>query len=175
MNKPIIYTIGHSTRTLGSFISLLKKYKINEVVDIRTIPFSAYNPQFNMDTLAKILRNHQIGYNHMKALGGFRHSTMNSVNLGWHNRSFRGFADYMQTPDFNEAIQNLVQMIKKKTIVLMCAEILPWRCHRSLIADALLIQHIKVYNIYNSRSLKEHTLTSFACVKRNHIFYPLKS
>ncbi len=167
-----IYSIGHSTRSLEDFLAILKQYHINELVDIRTIPKSRHNPQFNQTEFAHFLRNHHIGYRHQKNLGGLRHTHQDSVNLGWHNASFRGFADYMQTAEFQEGIQELIKIAHEKTVAIMCAEAVPWRCHRSLIGDALLVHGIDVLDIYSSTSVKPHTLTPFAVVQGTHITYP---
>lgn len=164
--------VGHSTHSIQQFIAILKHYKINQLVDIRTIPKSRHNPQFNHDELTHELRNHHIGYRHEKQLGGLRHAKKDSINLGWHNASFRGFADYMQTQEFKDALDRLIEQAYAKTIAIMCAEAVPWRCHRSLIGDALLVHAIDVEDIYSASSCKPHTLTSFAHVEGSRITYP---
>jgi len=166
-----IYTIGHSTRTIEEFIKLLQAYKIETVVDVRTIAASRHNPQYNGEDLCKSLRREGIGYIHCKGLGGLRHTTKASINTAWENASFRGYADYMQTPQFQENIDWLIGMIKDKQTVIMCAETLPWRCHRSLIGDALLVRNIEVIDIINEKTGRPHLLTSFAKVKGNRIVY----
>ncbi len=168
----IIYTIGHSTRSLDDFLAILRHYNINEVVDIRTIPKSRHNPQYNKDSLAHFLRNHHIGYRHEKDLGGLRHTHKNSINMAWENASFRGFADYMQTDEFKHGIEKLIKIAKKKNVVIMCAEAVPWRCHRSLIGDALLVRGIKVEDIFNIHTTKPHSLTPWAHVHGTTITYP---
>ena len=135
-----ILTAGHSTHSLGDFIELLKAHNVEEVVDIRTIPRSRHNPQFNFETLPGILRARGIGYKHMKGLGGLRHARADSVNTGWKNASFRGFADYMHTEEFTENLEKLIDTSRKKRTAIMCAESVPWRCHRSLLGPALLWQ-----------------------------------
>lgn len=172
MNKKIIFTIGHSTRTIDEFIELLKHYGINELIDIRTIPKSRHNPQFNEPDLAHALRNHHIGYRHQKNLGGLRHAKKDSVNLGWHNASFRGFADYMQTDDFTNGINTLIEIAHHKTVAIMCSEAVPWRCHRSLIGDALVVRGFEVQDIYSMTSTKPHSLTPWAKVHDTIITYP---
>lgn len=167
-----VWTIGHSTRTLDDFITLLKHYELEEVVDIRTIPKSRHNPQFNGPTLAKNLRNHHMGYRHEKDLGGLRHAHSNSINTAWRNLSFRGFADYMQTEAFNEGLQKLIAGAHHKKVVIMCSEAVPWRCHRSLVADALLVHHFSVYDIFSITSIKPHELTPWAVVHGTTIIYP---
>jgi uncharacterized protein (DUF488 family) len=174
MTKLCIFTIGHSTRSLDEFLEILRQYKITELVDIRTIAKSRYNPQFNEDSLAHFLRNHHIGYRHQKNLGGLRHAHKDSLNTAWHNASFRGYADYMQTDAFKEGIDELIDTAHHKTVAIMCAEAVPWRCHRSLIGDALLARDIKVKDIYSATSVKDHTLTPWAVVKGTEVTYPAK-
>ena len=167
-----LYTIGHATRDLDSFISILKSLDIEMVVDIRTIPRSRHNPQYNKETLPQELDKEGIEYLHMAGLGGLRKADPHSINLGWHNASFRNYADYMQSDEFKESLRKLMELIAKKRIVIMCAETLPWRCHRSLIADALLIRGIKAFDIFKEGVIKEHKLTSFAVVNGEEITYP---
>jgi uncharacterized protein (DUF488 family) len=166
-----IFTIGHSTRTIEEFVDILKAYQIEAVVDIRTIPRSRHAPQFNYDILSGHLKKNGIEYIHMKGLGGLRHPFKDSQNTGWRNSSFRGFADYMQDNEFQENINALIEMAKSKRLVLMCAEAVPWRCHRSLIADALQVRKIKVEHILSSTSHRPHSLTSFAEVHGKRITY----
>ncbi|NLT48325.1 MAG: DUF488 domain-containing protein [Clostridiales bacterium] len=168
----IVKTIGHSTRTLGEFIDLLKLHEITLVVDVRSIPRSRHNPQFNKDNLSAHLKSVNIGYIHMMELGGLRHPSKNSPNTAWRNASFRGYADYMQTPQFQKAVEKLISMTSRERIALMCAEAVPWRCHRSLIADALLIRGIHCEDIINAGSSHVHSLTSFAKVDGTRISYP---
>jgi uncharacterized protein (DUF488 family) len=172
MSIYILYSIGHSTRTLEQFIDLLKAHAITQVVDVRTIPKSRHNPQFNKEDLAKRLRNTKIGYRHMKHLGGLRHARPDSQNLGWENLSFRGFADYMETPIFAAAIEKLKTLASKKKTAIMCAEAVPWRCHRSLIADVLTKEHWKVFDIMSLKTPKLHKLTSFLRIRKGRIVYP---
>jgi uncharacterized protein (DUF488 family) len=169
-----IYTIGHSNHVIEDFIMLLKAYNIEKVLDIRTIPKSHHNPQFNQDALREVLHNHHIHYHHVEALGGLRHARKDSLNTAWRNASFRGFADYMQTPEFVEAVDCLVEEAQREQIVLMCAEAVPWRCHRSLIADALIVRHCTVIDIYTVNTHKEHTLTPWAHVHNLQVTYPAK-
>lgn len=173
-NKICIYTIGHSTRSLEDFLEVLKHYHISEVVDVRSISKSRHNPQFNHDELATFLRNHHIGYRHQKDLGGLRHTHKDSINTAWRNTSFRGYADYMQTDEFKEGIEKLIEIAHHKVVVIMCAEAVPWRCHRSLIGDALLVRYIQVEDIYSKTSIKPHILTPWAVVKDLEITYPSK-
>jgi uncharacterized protein (DUF488 family) len=171
--KPLtIFTIGHSTRPIDEFIALLQKNGVGQLIDIRTLPKSRRNPQFNSDALAASLRAAKIRYVHMKELGGLRHPSKDSINLGWRNDSFRGYADYMQTPDFASALANAIDLASEHPTALMCAEAVPWRCHRSLVADALLVRGIRVLEIVSSAEPKEHALTSFAHVQDTHLTYP---
>jgi uncharacterized protein (DUF488 family) len=167
-----ILTIGHSTHPLKEFIALLKEYHITHLIDVRTIARSRYNPQFNEARLRTALKKHGIKYTHMSGLGGLRNPSKDSLNTGWHNASFRGYADYMQTEEFVKNIDDLIELAREDQIVIMCAEALPWRCHRSLIGDALLIRGIHVEDIFSLTSKKPHTLTAFAQVKGKKIVYP---
>ena len=167
-----ILTIGHSTRTLEDFLRILRAYGVGRIVDVRTIPRSKRHPQFNQDVLSESLRGSGIDYVSMRQLGGFRHPTTDSLNLGWRNLSFRGFADYMQTPEFLLAIDDLFRVAKADTTAIMCSEILPWRCHRSLIADALVVRGIEVKHIMSLTSQRKHTLTKWARVENKQITYP---
>ncbi|KUG22347.1 hypothetical protein ASZ90_007886 [hydrocarbon metagenome] len=171
----IVYTIGHSTRAIEEFIQILQSCKIETVADVRTIATSRHNPQYNKDDLRHSLSREDIGYIHLKGLGGLRHTTKVSVNTAWGNVSFRGYADYMQTTQFKENLDLLVHILKDKPTAIMCAEALPWRCHRSLIGDALLIMNITVIDIINEKNTKTHLMTSFAKVEGQRIIYPKDS
>ncbi|NLB83874.1 MAG: DUF488 domain-containing protein [Synergistaceae bacterium] len=172
MNSPLVLTIGHSNRTLEEFIELLQLNEVELVADVRTVPRSRYNPQFNRDALPESLRKVGIEYTHIAGLGGFRHTVTDSVNMGWRNASFRGFADYMQTKEFEENLTLLIDLARTKRVALMCAEAVPWRCHRSLISDALLIRGIRVEDILGKGERREHVLTSWAEVQGTIITYP---
>lgn len=167
-----IFTIGHSTRPIEEFISILKAFNVKLVVDVRTIPKSRFNPQYNSDVLTKSLKNNRIDYVHMAGLGGLRHTKKDSLNTAWKNVSFRGFADYMQTEDFKKSLTTLVENAEKQQTAVMCAEAVPWRCHRSLIGDALLVRGIKVVNIMSESTIREHNLTPWAKVNGKRIIYP---
>ena len=173
-NIMFVLTIGHSTLALENFINLLKANNVAKVVDIRTIPRSRHNPQFNKATLPISLNLVGIGYLHMRGLGGLRHPVKDSLNSGWQNASFRGFADYMQTVEFRENIQELIELAKKEQIILMCAEAVPWRCHRSLIADALLIRGVKVEHVLGTTHRRPHIITPWAKVTGLNILYPTR-
>jgi len=167
-----VFTIGHSTRPIDQFIELLRENGIKQLIDIRTIPKSRHNPQFNSESLAASLRAAHIRYVHLKELGGLRHAKKDSVNLGWRNASFRGFADYMQTPEFTQALDRAIRLCEERPSALMCAEAVPWRCHRSLVSDALVVRGIRVLEIVSAAEPKEHKLTPFAHVRGTRIMYP---
>lgn len=170
--QPVIFTIGHSTRPIEEFIALLRANGVGRVIDIRTIPKSRHNPQFNREALGPALRASRIGYVHLKALGGLRRALPNSKNIGWHNASFRGFADYMQTPEFDAGLARALKLAALKPSALMCAEAVPWRCHRSLVADALLVRRYRVEDIIGASTPRPHRMTPFARVRGNQITYP---
>jgi uncharacterized protein (DUF488 family) len=167
-----IFTIGHSTRPIEQFIQILQSHGIKQLIDIRTIPKSRHNPQFNSDALAAALRGARIKYVHLNELGGLRHARKDSVNLGWRNAGFRGFADYMQTPESASALDRAIELAELRPTALMCAEAVPWRCHRSLVADAMLVRGIRVEHIISAAAPKPHSLTPFARVHGTAITYP---
>ncbi len=167
-----LYTIGHSTRPIESFIRMLLAHTIERVADIRTIAKSRHNPQYNEDDLSRSLKSAGIGYLHLAGLGGLRHTTAASINTGWLNASFRGYADYMQTPAFQENLDRLIDIGREKKTAILCAEALPWRCHRSLVADALLVRGITVLHIMSEAGTKPHALTPFAKIDGKRITYP---
>jgi hypothetical protein len=169
---PLVLTVGHSTRTSKEFVALLLAHGVKQLIDIRTIPRSRHNPQFNKDRLPRALQKAGIHYQHMPGLGGLRHARPGSINTAWRNASFRGFADYMQTPEFEEALNQLIHLAQKRRTALMCAEAVPWRCHRSLIGDALLPRRIRVEELATPISTRPHTLTPWAQVRRKRVSYP---
>jgi len=168
------YTLGHSDRSLEFVVGLLLGYGIQRLVDIRTIPRSLHNPQFNRDTFSLNLQAVGVHYTHMPGLGGLRRARPDSVNKGWTNSSFRGYADYMQTSEFTAALDSLITLGEKERIAFMCAEAVPWRCHRSLVSDALTIRHISVYHIMSRVSATLHQITPMARIKGLQLTYPLK-
>lgn len=168
-----ILTIGHSTRTLEEFIKLLNAYSVTLVVDVRTVPRSRHNPQFNKETLPNTLKPYSIKYIHMPDIGGLRRPKPDSINLAWQNSSFRGYADFMQTKEFTENLLKLIALARENCLAIMCAEALPWRCHRSLISDALVVRHIKVEHIISINSTINHQLNEIAHVEGTKITYPL--
>ncbi len=169
---PNVLTVGHSTKTIEDFLALLQAHGVTCLADVRTIPRSRHNPQFNTDALASSLKQVGIDYIHLPRLGGLRRTTKASVNTGWRNASFRGFADYMQTGEFQEALADVIRLAKQYRLVLMCAEAVPWRCHRSLIADALRVRGIRAEHIMTPRDRRAHSLTPFAEIKGTKITYP---
>jgi uncharacterized protein YeaO (DUF488 family) len=164
--------VGHSTRKRSDFIELLRAHGVVQLIDVRTIPRSRHNPQFNRAVLSRTLRRTGIGYRHIAGLGGLRHAQRNSINAGWRNMSFRGYADYMQASDFKMALRKLTGLATRKRVALMCAEAVPWRCHRSLIADALLIRGFPVEEIQSTTRTRPHLLTPWAHVEGTRITYP---
>jgi uncharacterized protein (DUF488 family) len=167
-----LYTIGHSNRTWEAFLELLRAHKIQRVIDVRTIPRSRRNPQFSREILAPKLRGARINYVHLRNLGGLRHARPDSPNSAWQNASFRGYADYMQTPEFEEGLKRLIKVAQQKRSAMMCAEAVPWRCHRSLIADALVARGIRVAHIAGRKRAPLHKLTPFAKVRGRRVSYP---
>jgi hypothetical protein len=165
-------TIGHSTRSIEEFLDLLRHHGVERLVDIRTIPRSRRNPQFNTEALAKSLVREGIDYAHIKELGGLRHPRPDSINLGWRNEGFRGYADYMQTGEFDEAVSRLLQQCEGKRCAVMCAEAVPWRCHRSLLSDALVARGIGVEHILSGGRHDVHNLTPFARIENERVTYP---
>lgn len=170
--RPLVCTIGHSNRTLDTFIALLESNEIIHVLDVRTVPRSRHNPQFNRELLQASLGENRIAYTHLPGLGGLRHARADSPNCGWRNLSFRGYADYMQSSEFAENVEWVAELARAQRCVLMCAEALPWRCHRSLIGDALLVRGVRVEDIIGPKGRKPHVLTGFACVEGVRISYP---
>jgi uncharacterized protein (DUF488 family) len=168
----VIYTIGHSTRSAGEFVALLAAHGVSALADVRTVRRSRHNPQFNGDALAATLASHGIRYVPMPGLGGFRKTTPDSPNGGWRNLSFRGYADYMQSAAFAEHLDALIALAREATVAIMCAEAVPWRCHRSLIADALLVRGFDVREIAGESKTAPHKLTPFAKVEGTTIVYP---
>lgn len=167
-----VFTIGHSTHPFPEFVRLLHLHAISLIVDVRSIPRSRYNPQFNSDALKESLPPCRIGYTHAKGLGGLRKANRESVNTGWQNASFRGYADYMQTEPFKESLETLLFLSTENNLAIMCAEAVPWRCHRSLISDILLVRGIEVCHIMADGNIRPHTMTAFAVVQGKGVIYP---
>jgi uncharacterized protein (DUF488 family) len=171
----IVLTIGHSTRPIEAFIELLMVHQVECLVDVRTIPRSRRNPQFNEDSLSQSLAAAGIKYVPMQGLGGLRHPRRDSPNTGWRNDSFRGFADYMQTPEFEANLEKLLDLAGRCRAAIMCAEAVPWRCHRSLIADALMARGVRVGDIMSATRRTPHALTPWAKVEGQRVTYPPES
>ena len=171
--KLVIYTIGHSTRTLEEFVELLNKYSITLVADVRTAPYSRHNPQFNKENLPKNLK--PIRYTHIPEIGGLRRPKRDSINLALKNSGFRGYADHMQTKEFSDGLLKLITLANENILGVMCAEALPWGCHRSLLSDALVARNIKVLHIINKTDSISHQLGDLAHLDGKKITYPLYS
>lgn len=171
-DKPLICTIGHSNRPLDTLLDLLQRNEIVRVLDVRTVPRSRHNPQFNQDALPASLDEVHISYIHLPGLGGLRHARADSPNIGWHNLAFRGYADYMQSSEFADNVQWVANLVRTERCVLMCAEAVPWRCHRSMIGDALLVRGIRVEDIIGPTTRTPHVLTAFAHVEGTQVTYP---
>lgn len=167
-----VFTIGHSTRTFDDLADLLAHHRVARLIDVRTVPRSRRNPWFNRDVLPEALGSRGIGYTHMAGLGGLRKPRADSPNAGWKNESFRGYADYMQTPAFESAVAELIEASGREQVAIMCAEAVPWRCHRSLIADALTARGIEVRHIMGVQPPKPHTMTRFARLEGQRVTYP---
>ena len=167
-----IYTIGHSTRSIDEFIALLKHYGVTRLVDIRSVPGSRHNPQYGQAALQESLEERKIGYTYLKKLGGWRRGPSGPENAGWRNASCRSYVDYMQTSSFREGLDELLLLAKGELVAIMCAEAVPWRCHRSLVGDALLVRDVAVRDIMSLTNSPAHKLTSFAEVDGTNITYP---
>jgi len=170
--REAVFTIGHSTLVIEQFVRLLSTYGVRTLVDVRTVPKSRHNPQYNADRLAVAISDHGINYVPMPALGGLRKPSKNSINSGWRNLNFRGYADYMQTPQFEAALEDLITLSQRARTAIMCAEAVPWRCHRSLIADALNAHGLPAVEIFSETNARLHKLTPFARVEGESVTYP---
>jgi uncharacterized protein (DUF488 family) len=169
-----IYSVGHSTRSQDDFLALLRSFQIVQLADIRTLPGSKRYPQFNSQNLEVVLPKLDIGYVHLPKLGGLRRGLgKRSPNQAWRNAGFRGYADYMLTPEFEEGLAELLAL--PRPVAMMCAEAVPWRCHRSLVADALLARGIDVFHIVGASRASPHQLTSFAKLDGTRLTYPAES
>ena len=167
-----MFTLGHSTRSFEELVGILRAQGVERLIDVRTIPRSRHNPQFNREVLSNALHNRHLGNRHLKALGGLRRAHADSSNAGWRYASFRGYADYMQTAVFEKALAELIELAKQKPIAIMCAEAVPWRCHRSLIADALIARGCEARDIMTAASAKPHILNPMARVHGQQVTYP---
>ena len=165
------WTIGHATRALDEILALLAEHDIEQLVDVRTIPRSRHNPQFNRETFAEALAAAGLAYVHMPGLGGLRRPRPDSTNTGWRNLSFRGYADHMETRDFEQNLLSLIGLARRRPTAIMCAEAVPWRCHRSLIADALAARGLRVTHVLGARRSSEHVLTPWARVDGARVSY----
>ncbi|HEY7839738.1 MAG TPA: DUF488 domain-containing protein [Terriglobales bacterium] len=167
-----IYTIGHSNRSLEEFLGLCAGHRLEQICDVRTIPKSRHNPQFGQPGFQVSLEAAGLVYQGLHGLGGLRHAQADSINTGWRNLSFRGFADYMQTPAFAAALAALEALAHERRTAIMCAEAVPWRCHRSLIADALEARHWTVLDIMTTAPARPHRRTPFLSITDGVLSYP---
>ena len=167
-----VYTVGHSTRSIEQLVELLRAHEVTRLIDIRTVPKSRHNPQFNLEEMPAALEPYGIAYEHQSALGGLRHARKDSINTAWENASFRGYADYMQTEEFAAALEDLVGTSQAETVAIMCAEAVPWRCHRRMVADALVARGLEVLHIYTATKVEAHRLTPFARIDGTRVTYP---
>jgi uncharacterized protein (DUF488 family) len=172
MESTTVFTIGHSTRAIDEFLRVLRAHGVALVADVRTVPRSRHNPQFNRETLPASLAEAGIGYVHLAALGGLRKPLPDSINAAWKNASFRGYADYMQTPEFAAGLEHLLELARERPTAVMCAEAVPWRCHRSLIGDALTARGVTVEDILSESKRSPHRMTPFARVDGERVTYP---
>ena len=172
MYRQYVFTIGHSTRPIDEFIHVLKSHGVQRVIDVRTMPRSRFNPHFDITRLPALLHAAQIYYTHLPGLGGLRKPQPDSPNSGWRNKSFRGYADHMQSTTFKQSLERCLELATAERVVLMCAEAVPWRCHRSLIADALVVRGVDALEIVSETRVRPHTLTPFAHVEGTEITYP---
>lgn len=169
----LLFTIGHSNRSTREFVKILKAYDIEVLVDVRHYPGSRHNPQFGKSRLKQTLSRHNIKYFHLEDLGGRRRPNKESEeNSGWRSPQFKGYADYMQTVEFHSALKELIRIAKKSTTVIMCSEAVPWRCHRSLIGDAMIANKFSVFDIFNEKNARKHSLISFAKIHGKDVTYP---
>jgi uncharacterized protein (DUF488 family) len=167
------YSMGFSNRTWDETLQILATYEIKRVVDIRTLPGSKHTPQFNLEHLQRELPKSGIDYVHMKSLGGLRKPHKDStLNAAWRNDGFRGYADYMQTGEFQSALDELIHLLKEQTTVCCCTEAVFWRCHRQLVSDALLARGYRVGHIFNSAKVEAHSLTKFVKAEGTRLTYP---
>jgi uncharacterized protein (DUF488 family) len=169
---PTLYTVGHSTRSLDELVAMLRAHGVAAIADVRRFAGSRRLPQFNAENLAAELPKRKLAYLPCPLLGGRRKPGASLQNAGWRNASFRAYADYMQTPPFLEGLETLMDAAKERPTAMMCAEAVPWRCHRSLIADALLVRGWEVLDVMSESKATPHKLTPFAKVKGTKITYP---
>jgi uncharacterized protein (DUF488 family) len=167
-----VWTVGHSTHPLETFVALVRAHGVTAIADVRKIPRSRRNPQFNVETLPASLTAAGLAYVHRPGLGGLRRERTDSINLGWKNPSFRAYADYMQTEEFARELDALLALGARERLAIMCAEAVWWRCHRSLIADAVVARGEPVLHILTAERAEPHTLRDFARVDNGRVSYP---
>ncbi|HKF75777.1 MAG TPA: DUF488 domain-containing protein [Candidatus Dormibacteraeota bacterium] len=167
-----LFTVGHSTRSLDELLDLLHSHEVTLLADVRTVPRSRRLPHFDLASLAVELPRRGVEYVHLPELGGLRRPRPDSPNQGWRNAGFRGYADHMDTPEFRAGLERLARLGRDRDVAFMCAEAVPWRCHRSLLADALVARGIPVRHIVGAGRSQAHALTPFAHVEGDRITYP---
>jgi len=167
-----LWTIGHSTRSFEEFLALLEEYRIRLLADVRHFPGSQRVPWTAKVSLARALSDQGIAYEHFEDLGGFRKASQDSTNTAWRNGGFRGYADYMASPEFSAGLDRLIAVSRESRTAIMCAEALPWKCHRRLLSDALVARGIRVIHILASGKTQDHRLTTFARVHGTRVTYP---
>ena len=171
-SRGTVWTIGHSTRSFVEFLALLGEHRIRFLADVRRFPTSQRVPWTAKTSLAKALSERGIAYEHVEALGGFRKACPDSVNLGWRNSGFRGYADHMATAEFSAGLDRLIAIASERRTAIMCAEAVPWKCHRSLLSDALLVRGLRVVHILSPGKAHDHRLAPFARVRGTRVTYP---
>jgi len=171
-SRRTLWTIGHSTRSFEEFVELLVENRIQFLADVRHFPTSQRVPWTAKASLAKALSDRGIGYEHLEALGGFRKALPDSGNRGWRNSGFRGYADYMASPEFAASLGRLIAIASERRTAIMCAEAVPWKCHRSVLSDALVVRGVRVIHVLSTGKTQEHRLTPFARVHGTRITYP---
>ena len=167
-----ILTIGHSTHAIDRFVEMLCAHEIEHLIDVRSLPRSRRNPQFNRESLAISLTGAGVAYTHMPKLGGLREPRADSINTAWQNAAFRGYADHMQTTEFVAALNQLIEAASSRRTAIMCAEAVPWRCHRSLISDVLTARGVAVEHIFSSTKREPHRYTPFVRIEGGSVSYP---
>jgi uncharacterized protein (DUF488 family) len=166
MSQRTLFTVGHSTRPWGEFVDLLKAWKIDVLVDVRTVPKSRTFPWFSLTKMELELPKAGIRYVHLPSLGGLRRAERHSVNTAWRNSSFRGYADYMQREDFQDGLKTLNSLRRKSRVCVMCSEAVWWRCHRRMIADAEVARGVPVKHLMTKAAVKQHELSDFAVITK---------
>ena len=167
----VVYTVGHSTRSLDELLALLAAHRIAGIADVRRFPASRRHPHFAREALARALAEHDIAYDWLPGLGGRREARPDSPHVAWRSAAFRGYADHMETPEFDQECARLLELAAARPTALLCAEAVPWRCHRQLIADALVARGIEVRHVLGASGTSLHRLTPFARLDGERVVY----